>query len=384
MKRRDGPRLAALPALEPLPAPVPARRGRWRGASLLGGIGLPTAGALAYYGLIASDVYISEAKFTVRGDQTAPVSAFELPLLGKGGGEDALVVRQYVLSHGIIAELDRRVGLREAYADEGIDYLQRLGAEASSEELTAYFEDMVEIDFDPDSRVTTLRVRAFTPDKAKQIADEVLRLGERLVNSLSERVTGDLLSFAYAQLARAEERVVTAQGAITAFRDRTEALDPAQEAGAILGIISSLETQLAQERAQLMELRSYLREDSARIAATKARIVALTDQIARERARLTGTNGQRLSRVVADYDGLHLELEFARNAYTSMLASLETARAEAQKQQKYLIPVVEPNLPDEALEPKRMLGILTVLLGSLITWGIGALIVAAVREHAEL
>lgn len=352
--------------------------------SLLGCVGLPTAGALVYYGLIASDVYISEAKFTVRGDQIAKVSAFELPLLGKGGGEDALIVRQYVFSHGIVAELDRQVGLRAAYAADSIDYLQRLETEPSGEELTAYFAKMVEVDFDPDSRVTTLKVRAFTPDKAKQIAEVILQLSEELVNSLSERVTDDLLSFARAELARAEDRVASAQRSITAFRDSTEALDPSQEAGAVLGIISSLETQLAQERAQLMELRSYLREDSARIAATKARIAALTDQIARERARLTGTGGHRLSQTVAGYEGLQLELEFARNAYMSTLGSLEATRAEAQKQQKYLIPVVAPNLPDEPLEPRRIIGILTVLLGSLVIYGIGALVVAAIREHAEL
>jgi len=83
-------------------------------------------------------------------------------------------------------------------------------------------------------------------------------------------------------------------------------------------------------------------------------------------------------------EDLQVELEFARKAYTSMLGSLETARAEAQKQQKYLLPVVAPNLPDEPLEPRRVLGVLTVFFCSLVVYGIGALLLAAIREHAEI
>jgi len=375
----------ALANIDQLPSLARERgAGRRRWASPLAWILLPTAAAMVYYLLIASDVYISEAKFTIRGDEALPKSPIEAALFGAGGGEDALVVREYVLSHGIVAELDDQAGLRAAYGRDSVDYLQRLPDDASREDLVAYFADMVSITFDAESAVTTLAVRAFTPEDAKRIADAILSLSEKLVNGLSERIADDVLGFARAELARAERRVTTGRRALTAFRDRSEALDPTQEAGAILGIVSELESRLAEERAKLMELQSYLREDNARIAATKARIAALTEQIAAERARLTGGRGGRISQLLADYEELQLELEFARNAYTSMLGSLETARAEAQKKQKYLIPVVAPNLPQEPLEPRRLLGVLTVLAGALVIYGIGALVVAAIREHAEL
>ena len=360
-----------------------APRRRWlRWLALV--VGLPTLLAAAYYGLVASDVYISEAKFTIRGDRPAASGALELALFGAAnGGEDALIVREYVLSHGMVAELDQLLGLREAYGALGIDWWQRLPADASGEDLVSYFEDMVEITFEPESSVTTLRARAFTAPDARRIAAAIMAQGETLVNGLALRITEDLLGHARTELARAEGRVASARRALTAYRDRTAALDPSHEAGSILDIVGNLEDRLAQERAALMELRSYLREDSARIAATKARIAALAAQIAEERSRLTGTAGGRLSRVVEDYEAIQLEVEFARSGYTSMLSSLETARAEAQRQQKYLIPVVAPNLPDEPLEPERLLGVLTVLLGTLAGYAIGALIVAAIREHLD-
>lgn len=377
----------ALATINRLPAPGGvALRERARGLrlSIVLCVGVPTLLAMIYYGLIASDVYIAEAKFTIRGDRAIPSSPVELALFGGGGGEDGLVVREYVLSHGIVAKLDRMVGLRDAYQAEDIDYLQRLPADASHEELTEYFADMVDVVYEPESAVTTLRVRAFRREDAQRIAQVTMNLSERLVNQLSDRVAGDTLSFARGELARAEDRVAAARRALTVYRDRTDALDPTQEAGAILGIVGKLEEKLVQERTQLMEYRSYLREDSARIAATKARIAALRAQIAEERKRLTGDDAGRMSQMVADYEGLQIELEFARKAYTAMLGSLETARAEAQKQQKYLLPVVEPNLPDEALEPRRVLGVLTVFFCSLVVYGIGALLLAAIREHAEV
>lgn len=354
----------------------------WRLLALC--VGLPTIAAAIYYGLIASEVYVSAAKFMIRGDQPLASSGLELALFGAGGGDDSLIVREYILSHGIVDRLEEQIGLRRVYSADDIDPLQRLSVEASNEELAAYFEDMIEVQFDPESSVTTLRVRAFSPDDAQAIAQAIMALSESLVNGLSERVTDDLLSFSRAELARAESRIATARRAITAFRDRTAALDPGREAGAILGIIGELETKLAQERAALSELRSYMREDSARITGLKARITALSAQVEQERARLTGSANGRLSEVVSNYEELQLELEFAQSAYTHVLSSLETARAEAQKQQKYLIRVVPPNLPDEALEPDRALSVLAVFLGALLTYAIGALLIAAVREHAEV
>lgn len=382
----------ALVASERLPGPVQARPRRaarlaslgWRAKGFVTIVVLPSVLAAIYYGLIASPVFISEAKFTIQGDQPAPGSAIELALFGTSGGEDALIVREYVRSHGLVGRLGERIDLRAVYGDPAIDRLQRLPEGASDEELASYFSAMVELGFEPESSVTTLRVHAFRPDDARRIAGAIMELSEELVNGLSQRVSEDMLGFAEAQLARAENRVSNARKAITAYRDRTEALDPTREAGAILGIIGDLEAKLAQERAELMELRSFLREDSARIAAIKARIGALASQIVEERARLTGKQGSRLSEVVANYEELQLELEFAQNVYTTMLAALESARAEVQKQQKYLIRVVAPNLPDEALEPDRLIGILTVVMGSLLTYGIGALVLAAVREHAEV
>src|SRR5581483_5189486 len=108
---------------------------------------------------------------------------------------------------------------------------------------------------------------------------------------------------------------------------------------------------------------------------------ALKNQIATERRRLTGSNGA-LAPQIAEYEHLLLEREFADKGYASALASLESARVEASKQHLYLVRVVEPNLPEKALYPRTSIILPTVFFGRLISYGIGWLIVAGVREHA--
>jgi capsular polysaccharide transport system permease protein len=62
---------------------------------------------------------------------------------------------------------------------------------------------------------------------------------------------------------------------------------------------------------------------------------------------------------------------------------LDTARNEAARKQLYLERLVQPHLPDKAVEPRRMRGVVTVLLVGLVLWGVVALVVASVREHTD-
>ncbi len=90
-----------------------------------------------------------------------------------------------------------------------------------------------------------------------------------------------------------------------------------------------------------------------------------------------------LSARAPDFERLALEVEFADKQLGVALASLETARTEARQKQLYLERLVQPSLPDKAMEPRRLRSIFTTFLISLIGWGVVSLVVAAVREHAE-
>jgi capsular polysaccharide transport system permease protein len=120
----------------------------------------------------------------------------------------------------------------------------------------------------------------------------------------------------------------------------------------------------------------------------KSEIQALERQVEEERAKLgkaaeAAPHGQEsLGGLVANYEELLVEREFSEKAYMSALSSLERARVEADRQQRYLASVVRPTLPQEALYPKRILAAVSFFFIAVVLWALGVLVAYAVRDHA--
>jgi capsular polysaccharide transport system permease protein len=85
----------------------------------------------------------------------------------------------------------------------------------------------------------------------------------------------------------------------------------------------------------------------------------------------------------AEFQRLALEKEFADKMLASAMSTLELARNEAQRQQLYLERVAQPSLPDQALEPRRIRNIASVLVLGLISWGVLGMLIAGIREHQD-
>ena len=101
----------------------------------------------------------------------------------------------------------------------------------------------------------------------------------------------------------------------------------------------------------------------------------------RDRDPAGGQSETALTGQLAEYEALEVERNFAQQAYASALSSLETARVDASRQQRYLAVYAAPALPQYPLYPRRILNGVLILLGLALTWGIGVLIVYAVRDH---
>ena len=72
-------------------------------------VGVPTLFAVIYFGFIASDLYVSEAKFAVRSAKsTASVTGLGALLASSplsSGDQDSLVVMDYSTSRDLLDEL---------------------------------------------------------------------------------------------------------------------------------------------------------------------------------------------------------------------------------------------------------------------------------------
>lgn len=293
-----------------------------------------------------------------------------------------MIVRDYILSRDMLNQLETRLNLREHYSSSGVDWASRLKADASEEDFLEYYRKMVNPRIESTSDITVLRVKAFDPEMAQRIAFNIVELSEVLINKWSERITEDTLRFVKKDLELAEDGIRETSAAVTRFRNEFRSIDPGQETSAVLSIITGLESQLADAKAQLIERSAFMQSDSASVKQLQNKVVALERQVNSERKRLAGESGTELTRLIDGYEPLVLEQKLAEQRYSSALTSLVVSRAEAQRKQRYLIPFVTPELPDEAVEPERLLNTLTVFVGALLLYIIGALIWAAINDHA--
>ena len=352
---------------------------------------VPTAIAFLYYGFWAADRYVSQSLMTVRTADSQIAMAVG-GLLGSFGGAstglvDGYVVESYIKSREIARKLDEAIDMRAIYMASESDIWSRLSANASFEEFYDYYLSRIDVYFDSTANVVHLDVQAYRPEDAQRIASAIVEISDDMVNRISQQSRTDALQFALDEVRLAENRLRDNRLVIYRFREEHGDLDPVRSAEAIGGIVASLEGELSRYKTELASLRSYMREDSAQIAGVKARIAAIEQQMRAERGRLTRNEdlpGTTYSDLLAEYERLLIEEEFARTAYTSAISALEVARADAGRKQAYLVAFVEPSLPDEPSKPDRLLIIVSFLLCGLLAYGLLMLIGAAIREHARI
>lgn len=131
-------------------------------------------------------------------------------------------------------------------------------------------------------------------------------------------------------------------------------------------------------------MRSTYAPTAPEVVQQQQRVRALERQLDAQRGRLAGDEGRGLSEAIARFEPLVAEKEFAERAYGSALASLEVARVEAHRQHRYLVTIAPPSSPDAPTHPRFWYAVLTVFVASFFLLGIGTLLAASVREHAQV
>ncbi len=349
-------------------------------------VGLPTLFAGLYYGLIASDRYISESRFVVRNPQRSTPSGLGALLQGTAlsrSQDDTYSVHDFIRSRDALRELDAAVKVRAKYSDANIDFLNRfpgLDRDDSFEALHRFYETHVQIDYDTVSSISTLRVRAYAADDAQKINDLLLQMGERLVNNLNTRSRQDLIQVAETEVRAGEAKAQAAAAALMGFRSGRGVFDPDKQSALQLQGVGKLQDELISGEAQLAQLRQ-VSPNNPQVAVVAAQVEGLRRAIANETSKVIGR--ESLASKSPQYDRLLLEKTFADRQLGTALAALDTARNEAARKQLYLERLVQPNLPDVAVEPRRIRSVLTVLVVGLVLFGVLSLVVASIREHVD-
>lgn len=347
---------------------------------------IPTVLAAIYFLLVASPRYVSEARFIVRSAGQSP-SSFGLALQGVGIGQgqsDAFAVHEYMTSADGLRDLRRRVDVPALLGRPGADLFSRYprpGEARSEEGLLKALNRFVVVGYDSSTGISTLRVEAFRPEDARQIATVLLDGGEALVNRLNERSVNDAVSQARVTRDNAVRNLSQAQAELTTFRNRQEFIDPQTLVSENAELVGQLNARIAELQAERSQVATQA-PDSPQLPTIDARIAAYRRQVEAERSKVAGD-----SSTLAPQVGVYEELSFNRELATRELAAATTAllaaEQDARRQQVYLERVVSPNLPQTALEPRRWLSLLAVFATMMLLYGLGWLVWAGVREHRQ-
>lgn len=367
-----------LSRLEPLYtpplAPVRVRRRSRTLARVMLLIVLPTLLSGAYFGLIAADRYLSEARFVVRKPSNptrGTAQTLSIDDAPKGlGGDDSYVVRDFLNSRDALALLLDKTDFRAEVARAGNDWFWRFPGVLtgdSDEDLYRLYQWFVKIDYDTSTGVTSLDVQAFDPEKARRFAVVLMEGGEALLNRMNDRARADAIRVAEDEVAHSKQRALEAQERVTAFRDRESVIDPTQLSKTVLNTMTALSLQMVENRAQL-DVTMQASPHSPQIAPLRSHVKALQEQIDHERGTLAGDD-RSLAPRIAEYERLTLQRTFAEKTFVSALNQLEAARLDTNRQQDYLERVVEPHAADEARYPWRILWTFgTFLVGCAVFW----------------
>ena len=282
---------------------------------------IPTLLAAYYYGFVASDVYVTESRFVVRSPQKSSVGSLA-DVFSKVGfaksDDDSYVVRDYVLSRDALDLLNKKLNVVDAYSSDSIDIMNRFPG----------------IKYWDTSREAFLRYYQ-------------TRVGV----------------------------VVDPTSAISTLT--VQAFDPKTA-------LAINQTLLELSEAFVNQLNSRARQDlisaaMSEVNLAKAKLETSSLELAKVRGRAqTFTDGEKQLVLI---QRLTLEKDFAGQQLATAMSALEQARVEAIRKQVYLERVAQPVLPDAALLPDRVRGVLTYLVLGLLAWGILTLLIAGAREH---
>ncbi|MCC2682239.1 MAG: chain-length determining protein [Nitrosospira multiformis] len=344
--------------------------------------------AAFYWGLIASDRYVSEAHIVIQQtDLAGGQSTDVMSLLGGVGGinrADQLLLRDHLLSVDMLEKLDGRLNLRAHFSDSGHDLLSRMWfKDTSIERFHRYYLSRVSVELDDYSGVLVIQAQAYNPKMAHEIVTMLVSEGEQFMNTLSHALAQEQVDFLEKQVMNIGERTMETRQTVLRFQNENGLLSPQGTAENIAGIINGLESRLSELKTRKAAMLGYLMPGSSDVKEITLQIGAIEKQINREQARLAAPNGNTLNRTVEEFQRLQLNAEFAQDIYKTTLMALEKGRVEATRTLKKVSVLQTPSKPQYPLEPRRIYNSAVFMLGALLVAGVVHLLSAIIRDHKD-
>ena len=194
---------------------------------------LAIALAAAYWSFWASDRYISETNVVLNSPQIAP------PTGSNGNNADMLLLRDYMLSVDMLRKLDTQLGFRQHFADPGIDLLSALeSTTVPTEDLHKYYLKRVSVELDDYAGVLRIRVQAFSPTMAQEMAKLLLTEGERRMNAMGQRLAEEQVRFLEKQVNALGDALDLARRHLIEYQNANGLVSPSGTVASINSVVA--------------------------------------------------------------------------------------------------------------------------------------------------
>lgn len=346
---------------------------------------LPCILAAVYLFAFAEDQYASTMGFSVQSQEAS--SAVDLlggiTQLSGNASSDTDILFEFMQSQRLVQNVDTKLDLRSMY-NKPSDPVFSLSQDASVEDLVRYWSRIVSVYYSKATGLIEVRVTAYTPKDAQKIGQVIYDESVRMINNLSNTARNDATRYAREELQLAKDRLKESREAIQKFRLRTQIVDPQVDILGRMGVLNSLQEQLATAQIDLDLLVQTAGTGDPRVKQVERRVEVITKRLATERERFSTSEGETTgayATLVGEYEHLAVDQQFAETSYISALSTLDTAVADAARKSRYLAAYVEPTLAETAEYPRRFITLATLAGFLFAAWAIGVMIYYSLRDR---
>lgn len=340
-----------------------------------------------YMLLIETPLYESTAKVLIEKSNQDSNMNISIGLLGNNddSSNNTYLTQDYIRSRDMMGLLEENINFIEYFKSHSIDFLSRLKKDPKQKDLLKYYQKKVLAEYDPTTKELLIATRAYDPDYAKKMLEQVLFHTRIFVNRVANTLANDQYEFAAKQLKIAKKKLYDAEKAIMAFQNSHGLFDPKQAVQVISEVMAQLKAKLVEKQTDLITLSSYMRPNSSKIVALKEEVKALKQQIKNQTTSLLGNAQQerKLNSVLTDYEWLQLSLKFATLEYEATQQAFDAAKVKLAKQQNLVIEVTSPNLPDDYAYPQISYQLINIFILLLMLFGLVKMAVMVVQEHRD-
>lgn len=355
---------------------------------IFGAVFIASILAIIYWGLVASDMYVSEAHVIIVRTDSSISSSSSGGSSSSSSASDFIAfqmwLRDYLLSVDMMNALDAKLDLRSHYSDWHRDPISRMWFKHTDlEKFHDHYLSWIDVEMDNNSGALVIKAQAYDAEMAHAIASKLVEDGEHYMNSTAQRMLEEQVSFLKKQVDIIKEEDIKAHQALLAFQNRTGLVSPLTTAASIDTVVNGLDSQRVALQASRNAMLAYLMPNNPNILALDQQIAGIEKQIKIERARLASSNGKTMNNTSDEAMRLQMDVTIMDATYSSAVSALETERIMASLMMRKVFVLQSPTMPQYPLAPRRIYSITVFILAMLMLGGIVQLIAAIIRDHRD-